>query len=70
MGDTQQGRVMGSMPADRPVYDYTVFAAHDADIRTGDRLTLASGIVLAVMQDSRGQTDAFVSVAHCTEVTP
>lgn len=70
MGDTQQARVMGGAPADRPVYDYMVFAAHDADIRTGDRLTLASGIILSVQQDSRGQSQGFVSALMCTEVTP
>lgn len=70
MGDQQQARVMGSPPVDRPVYEYTVFAAHDAGIRTGDRLTLASGIVMSVMQDSRGQSQGFVSVVYCTEVTP
>lgn len=70
MGDTRQGRIAGVAPGDRPQYDYTVFAAHDADIRTGDLLTLASGIVLSVMQDSRGQSQAFVSVLYCSEVTP
>lgn len=70
MGDQQQARVMGAVPADRPAYDYVVFVAHDADVRSGDRLTLASGIVLAVMQDSRGQSQGFVSVLHCSEVTP
>lgn len=70
MGDTRQGAIMGAQPADRPRYEYTVYAAHDADVRTGDRLTLASGIVLSVMQDSRGQSQAFVNTLHCTEVTP
>ncbi len=70
IGDQRQARITGAEPADRPVYEYVVFAAHDADIRTGDRLTLASGIVLSVMQDSRGQSQGFVSVSHCTEVTP
>ena len=68
MGDTQQARVMGGAPADRPVYDYMVFAAHDADIRTGDRLTLPGGLVLNVQQDARGQSQAFVTALFCTEV--
>ncbi len=37
-------------------------------LRTGDRLTLASGIILSVAQASRGQSESFVSVAYCTEV--
>ena len=69
MGDQQQASVMGASPSDRPVYEYVVFAAHDADIRTGDRLTLSSGIVLSVIQDSRGQSQGFVSVSYCTEVS-
>ncbi len=68
MGDQQQGRVAGIDPTDRIAYEFVVFAAHDADIRTGDRLTLASGIILSVAQASRGQSESFVSVAYCTEV--
>lgn len=69
MGDTQQGRTAGNPPADRVVHEYVVFAAHDADIRNGDRLTLPSGIVLSVLQDSRGQSQPFVQALYCTEVT-
>lgn len=68
MGDTQQARVRGGVPAERTVYEYVVFVAHDADVRTGDRLTLAAGIVLSVLQDSRGQSQAFVQALYCTEV--
>lgn len=68
MGDDETDITRGSVPADRPVYEYTVFAAHDSDVRIGDRLTLASGIVLSVIQASRGQSQAFVSAYRCTEV--
>jgi len=69
MGDTSSNRVRGVQPADRPVYEYTVFTAHDADVRLGDRLTLASGIVLTVMQASRGQSQGFVAAFDCSEVS-
>jgi len=69
MGDMEQMRVQGAVPADRPVYEYTVFVAHDADVRTGDRLTIASGVVLSVEQASRGQSQGFVGVLYCTEVS-
>lgn len=68
MGTTKQGSVNGEAPADRTLYEYAVHVAHDADIATGDRLTLASGIVLSVEQDSRGQSQGFIGVLHCTEV--
>lgn len=68
MGNTRQAAVMGEQPADQPRYEYIVYAAHDADVRTGDHLTLASGIVLSVMQDSRGQSQPFLSALYCTEV--
>ena len=58
----------GNEPASHHVYEYTVFTAHNADVRTGDRLTLSSGAVLSVEQSSRNQTDAFVSVYGCSEV--
>lgn len=67
MGDTQQARVRGGTPADRVVYEYVVFVAHDADVRTGDRLTIAAGITLSVLQDSRGQSQPFVKALYCTE---
>ena len=69
MGDTRQSRVMGFAPADRPAYEYTVFVAHDEDVRRGDRLTLTSGIVLTVQQDSRGQSQPFVQALYCSEVS-
>lgn len=69
MGDMEQMRVQGGAPGDRPVYEYTVFVAHDADVRTGDRLTIASGVTLSVEQASRGQSQGFVGVLYCTEVT-
>lgn len=67
MGDTQQARVQGGAPADRVVYEYVVFVAHDADVRTGDRLTPAAGIVLSVLQDSRAQSQPFLKALYCTE---
>lgn len=67
MGTMQQARTAGDAPADRIVYEYVVHAAHDADLRTGDRLTLASGITLSVAQASRGQSQGFITVAYCTE---
>lgn len=69
MGDTQQAR-MGAgddSPSGRVVYEYVVYVAHDADVRTGDRLTLASGVTLSVVQSSRGQSQAFVQALYCTE---
>lgn len=68
MGDMDQARVMGTSPSDRIVYDYVVFVAHNADVRTGDRLTLASGVALRVEQASREQSQAFVRALQCTEV--
>ena len=68
MGDRMTRTVAGAQPIDRPVYDYPVFAAHDADVRRGDRLTLAGGIVLSVQQASRGQSQPLVSAYGCTEV--
>jgi hypothetical protein len=69
MGDTRQGRAAGSAPGDRVVHEYAVFVAHDADIRHGDRLTLAAGIVLSVEQSSRAQSQPLVQALYCTEVT-
>lgn len=69
MGDTESRIVAGVEPGDRPVYEYTVFAAHNADIRLGDRLTLASGITLGVVQASRGQSQGFASAYQCAEVS-
>lgn len=68
MGDTQPRRVEGVQPADRIVYEYTVFTAHDAAIDTGDRLVLPSGITLLVEQASRGQSQPFVAAFGCSEV--
>lgn len=67
MGDRSTDVVQGPPPVDRPVYEFTVFAAHDADIRLGDRLT-ANGITMTVMQASRAQSQAFVSAFDCSEV--
>lgn len=69
MGRNRQMSVNGVEPAQRPVYDYTVYAAHDVTIKTGDRLTLASGITLSVQQDSRNQSQNMVAAFGCTEVT-
>lgn len=69
MGRQQQARVGGQPPADTLVSEYVVYAAHDADIRTGDRLTLSSGVTLSVARASRGQSQGFVSAFHCTEAT-
>lgn len=67
MGRQQQARANGHPPADTLVSEYVVYAAHDEDIRTGDRLTLASGVTLSVARASRGQSQGFVSAYHCTE---
>lgn len=69
MGTTSGRTIGGAGVTDRPVYDFTVFAAHDADIRTGDRLVLSSGLTLSVMQASRGQSQPFVSAYGCTEAS-
>lgn len=68
MGDRSTDRVTGPAPADRPVYDFTVFTAHDADVRLGDRLT-ANGVTMTVMQASLGQSQAFVSAFECSAVS-
>jgi len=57
----------GESSTERIVYEYTVFSAHDTDIRTGDKLELASGIELIVEQASRAQSQALVGVWHCNE---
>lgn len=69
MGTMEQSSTRGAEPADRVVHEYVVYTAHDADVRTGDRLTLASGIVLSVAQASRAQSQAFVQALYCTEPT-
>lgn len=68
MGDRSTDRVSGPEPADRPVYDFTVFAAHDADVRLGDRIT-ANGVAMTVALASHGQSQPFVSVFECSAVS-
>lgn len=67
MGNRADTRISGTEPADTLVYDYVVFCAHDADIRNGDRFT-KGGTVMSVVQNSRNQSQNFVTVAYCSEV--
>lgn len=68
MGGMSSSTVRGAGVTDRPIYDATIFTAHDADVRLGDRLTLPSGIVFSVVQASRGQSQPFIAAFDCAEV--